>query len=119
MNLAPQFGFFELVVVAVIALLVVGPRDLPRLMRAAGKGLAQARRLAAEFQSAFSQMAREAEMEEMRKEIDALKRDNALVDAKRTIDEAVQPIDHLVREETHEIKDAIEKPLAAPVRGGE
>ncbi|MCK5746867.1 MAG: twin-arginine translocase TatA/TatE family subunit [Oricola sp.] len=33
MNLLPQFGFFELVLVAVVALIVVGPKDLPRLMR--------------------------------------------------------------------------------------
>ncbi|MEX0645393.1 MAG: Sec-independent protein translocase protein TatB, partial [Parvularculaceae bacterium] len=66
MNLVPQFGFFELVVVAVIALVVIGPRDLPKMMRIAGKAFAQARRMAGEFTAAFHQMAREAEMEEMR-----------------------------------------------------
>ena len=69
MNLVPQFGFFELVMVAIVALVVVGPKELPRLMRMAGKMFAQARRMASEFTAAFDQMARESEMEEMRKEL--------------------------------------------------
>ncbi len=111
MNLVPQFGFFELVLVAVIALIVVGPRDLPKLMRMAGKGFAQARRMAAEFTSAFNQMAREAEMEEMRKEIEALKRENPVAEAKRAFDDVAKPIDDVVRNEANEIRDAVNRPL--------
>ena len=58
MSLLPQFGFFELVVVAIIALVVVGPRDLPKLMRMAGRMAGQARKMAGEFRAAFDQMAR-------------------------------------------------------------
>jgi sec-independent protein translocase protein TatB len=114
MNLMPQFGFFELVVVAVIALVVVGPKDLPRLMRMAGKMMAQARKLGAEFMGAFNQMAREAEMEEMRQEIEALKKDNVFADAKKTFDEAVRPLEEAVRDEAAELHDASAKPVAAP-----
>jgi len=112
MNLVPQFGFFELVVVAIIALVVVGPKDLPKLMRMAGKGFAQARRMAGEFTAAFNQMAREAEMEEMRKEIEALKRENPVADAKRAFDDAVAPVDDIVREEAAEIRDAVNRPVS-------
>lgn len=115
MNLLPGIGFFEIVVVAVVALVVVGPKDLPRLMRLAGRTLAQARRMASEFTAAFNQMARESEMEEMRKEIDSLKRNNVISETRRSIEDAVRPIDKAVREEVAEIrKDASAAP--APER---
>ena len=111
MNLMPQIGFFEIVMVAVIALIVVGPEDLPRLMRMAGRIVSQARKMAGEFTAAFNQMARETEMEEMRREIDALKRDNVFADAKRSIEEAARPVEDAVRDEAAEIRDASQKPL--------
>ncbi|MEO1015710.1 MAG: Sec-independent protein translocase protein TatB [Pseudomonadota bacterium] len=92
MNLLPQFGFFELVLVAAIALMVVGPKDLPKLMRSAGRMAAQARRMASEFTSAFDQMAREAEMEEMRKEIESLKAASPVEQIKKAAEEVVAPI---------------------------
>ncbi|MFQ5563436.1 MAG: Sec-independent protein translocase protein TatB [Parvularculaceae bacterium] len=111
MNLLPQFGFFELMVVAVIALVAVGPKDLPRLMRTAGQLVGKARRMAGEFVSAFEQMARETEMDEMRREIETLKKDNVFAETKREIDEAVKPIDEAVRDEAHEVKDALDRPV--------
>ncbi len=98
MNLLPQFGFFELILVAAIALMVVGPKDLPKLMRSAGRMAAQARRMANEFASAFDQMAREAEMEDMRKEIEALKAASPVNDLKKAAEEVVAPIKKAVSE---------------------
>ncbi|MEZ5892128.1 MAG: Sec-independent protein translocase protein TatB [Parvularculaceae bacterium] len=109
MNLLPQFGFFELVVVAIVALVVVGPKDLPRLMRMAGKMVAKARKLAGEFTAAFDQMARESEMEDLRKEIEELKKANPIADAKRAVTEAIAPIEKDIRAEADELKDAINK----------
>lgn len=112
MNLLPSIGFFEIVVVAVVALVVVGPKDLPRLMRAAGRIAAQAKRMASEFSAAFNQMARESEMEEMRKEIDALKRDNVFAETKRSIEDAAREGVKAVREETAQIREAGAKPVS-------
>lgn len=98
MNLTPQIGFFEIVVIAVIALVVVGPKELPRLMRMAGKFAAQARRMAGEFQSAFNQMARESELEDMRREIEALKRNNPVAETKREVEAALKPVETTLRE---------------------
>ncbi|MEK7265549.1 MAG: Sec-independent protein translocase protein TatB [Pseudomonadota bacterium] len=106
MNLLPGIGFFEIVVVAVVALIVVGPKDLPRLMRLAGRAVAQAKRMASEFTSAFNQMAREGEMEEMRKEIDALKRNNVISETRRSIEDAVRPVEKSVRSEVADINRA-------------
>ncbi|MBU3078451.1 Sec-independent protein translocase protein TatB [Sphingomonas quercus] len=57
----------ELLLVAVVALLVIGPKDLPRVMRHVGRWVGKARGVARHFRSGFDQMVREAELEEMEK----------------------------------------------------
>jgi len=107
MSLMPQFGFFELMLVAVVILIVVGPKDLPKLMRDAGRLVAKARSMAGEFTAAFDQMAREADMEDLRKEIDELKKHNPITDAQRAIDETIAPIDEEMRKEASKIDKAV------------
>jgi sec-independent protein translocase protein TatB len=70
----------ELVVIAVVALVVVGPKDLPRLMRAFGHYAGKLRRMAGEFQRQFEDAMREAELEEVRKAIESVR------DSSRTVD---------------------------------
>lgn len=105
MNLMPEVGFLEIVLVAVVALIVVGPKDLPHLMRMAGRAAAQVRRMAGEFTAAFNQMARDSEMEDMRREIEALKNNNVLSETRRTIDDAVKPIKDAVRAEATDLRE--------------
>lgn len=69
----PQFGFTEFLLIAIVALIVVGPKDLPLMMRKLGKFVGKARAMAREFQSAFDDIARQAELDELRKEITDLK----------------------------------------------
>ncbi len=69
----PEFGVVEMLVIGAIALIVVGPKDLPILMRRVGKFIAQARNMAAEFRSSFDEMARQAELDELRKEVEAMR----------------------------------------------
>jgi sec-independent protein translocase protein TatB len=57
----------ELLLVAVVALLVIGPKDLPRVMRAVGQWVGRARGMARHFRSGIDAMIREAELEEMEK----------------------------------------------------
>ena len=106
MSLLPQFGFLELLLVAALALVVVGPRDLPKLMRAAGRSFAQMRHMASEFTAAFDQMAREAELDEMRKEIETLKANNPVNDVKRAVSDVVKPIKDAVDEEKTALRQA-------------
>jgi sec-independent protein translocase protein TatB len=63
LDIAPS----ELLAVAVIALLVIGPKDLPRVMRVVGQWVGKARGMARHFRSGFDNMIREAELEEMEK----------------------------------------------------
>lgn len=69
----PGIGWGEFFVLAVLALIVIGPKDLPRVMRTFGRFVGKARAMAREFQTSFEEIAREAEMEEMRKEAEKLR----------------------------------------------
>ncbi len=57
----------EYLLVAIVALVVIGPKDLPRVMRIVGQWVGKARGMARHFRSGFDEMARQAEMEEMEK----------------------------------------------------
>ena len=77
----PGIGFQELFFIAIIALVVVGPKDLPLMMRKLGQFVAKGRALAGEFRAAFDDIARQAELDELRQEIEDLKNANAVKDA--------------------------------------
>ena len=60
-------GFDEMLVVAVVAIVVIGPKDLPMALRAAGRWIAKVRRVSGHFRTGIETMIREAELEEMEK----------------------------------------------------
>ena len=62
-------GYSELLVIAVVALIVVGPKDLPKLLRHLGQFTASVRRMAAEFQRHLDEVAREADVDKVTSEI--------------------------------------------------
>src|SRR5215469_11100019 len=60
----------DLVVIAVVALIVIGPKELPAVLRTMGQWTTKIRRMAAEFQGQFQEAMREAEMADLKKEVD-------------------------------------------------
>jgi len=72
----PEIGATELLVIAAVALIVVGPKDLPILLRKLGQWVAKARGMANEFRASFDEMARQSELDELRKEVQALRSGN-------------------------------------------
>ena len=64
-----DFGWSELMLIGIVALVVIGPKDLPRALRVAGFWVRKARTLSREFQSSVEQMVREAELDEMREQL--------------------------------------------------
>jgi sec-independent protein translocase protein TatB len=64
-----DIGWSELLLVAVLAIIFVGPKDLPRLMRTLGQYTAKMRSMAREFQNSFEDLARETELDELRKQV--------------------------------------------------
>lgn len=57
----------ELLLVAIVALVVIGPKDLPRVLRVIGQWVGKAKRVAGQFRSGFDEMIRESELAEMEK----------------------------------------------------
>jgi sec-independent protein translocase protein TatB len=68
-----DIGWSELLVIAVVAIVVVGPKDLPKLMRGFGHYAGKLRRAASDFQRQFEEAMRESEIDEMRKAIESTK----------------------------------------------
>jgi sec-independent protein translocase protein TatB len=71
--MVPGVGGGELILIAVVALVVVGPKDLPKLLRQLGRFVGKMRRMADEFRTSFDDMARQSELDDLRKEVDALR----------------------------------------------
>lgn len=65
-----DIAWSELALIAAVALIVIGPKDLPRVMRNLGQWMRRARSMAAEFQRNLDDMMREAELDEIRREVE-------------------------------------------------
>jgi len=65
-----DIGWSELVVIGMVALIVIGPKELPSVLRMIGQSLGKVRRMAAEFQGQFNEAMREAEMADIKKSFD-------------------------------------------------
>jgi sec-independent protein translocase protein TatB len=68
-----DIGWSELVLIGVVALIAIGPKELPGVLRMVGQWMGKARRMAAEFQSQFQEAMREAEMADLKKSFDEVK----------------------------------------------
>ncbi len=89
----PQIGFVEILILGVVALVVVGPKDLPALLRKIGRITAKARGMANEFKGAFDDMGREVELDELKKEIEAIKNANPVNKIKQELTDVTRDID--------------------------
>jgi sec-independent protein translocase protein TatB len=68
-----DIGWSELVVIAVVALIAIGPKELPGVLRMVGQWMGKARKMASEFQGQFNEAMREAEMADLKKSFDDIK----------------------------------------------
>src|SRR5262249_17607866 len=67
-----NIGWSELLVIGIVALLVIGPKELPGALRTLGQWVTKVRRMASEFQNQFHEAMREAELAELKKEVDEM-----------------------------------------------
>lgn len=68
-----DIGWGELVVIGIVALIAIGPKELPTVLRTLGQYMGKIRRMAADFQGQFQEAMREAEMADLKKQAEDLK----------------------------------------------
>ena len=88
-----DIGWSEMAVILMVALIVIGPKGLPRVARTIGKWTGKARGMAREFQRSLDDMAREAELDDVKREIDKLSR----TDVRHRLEETIDPKGELRR----------------------
>lgn len=84
-----DFSWGHIFIVLIVALVVVGPKDLPRLMRTVGQWAGKARQMAGQLRKGFDDLARESELDELRKEIGNLRSERPLAGLNRDLDKSI------------------------------
>src|SRR5262245_27685621 len=105
----------ELMLIGVVALVVIGPKDLPKALRVAGFWVRKARTLSREFQSSVEQMIREAELDEMRQELKKASEFDIEKEFRNTIDPSGSLAESLKPPELPKLSDADTLATPAPV----
>jgi sec-independent protein translocase protein TatB len=99
----------KLLILAIVALIVVGPKDLPILLRTVGKYLGVVRRHAAEFRAQFDEVLREAELQDLNLELEGVGRE-----MRSTIEEGGAAIDEHVMTARSDVSRALEDKAREP-----
>ena len=86
-----DLSWSHMLLVLVVALVVVGPRDLPKVMHTMGKWAGKARAMADQFRRSFDEMARQSELDELRKELDELRNVRPFAETEKVMSEALRP----------------------------
>jgi len=80
-----EVGWTEMLVIAVVMIVVVGPKDLPRMLRTFGRTTAKLRSMAGDFQKQFNEALREAELDDVKKSVDDLRKLNPATEIKKQL----------------------------------
>ncbi|MCJ9703986.1 MULTISPECIES: Sec-independent protein translocase protein TatB [unclassified Bradyrhizobium] len=120
-----DIGWSELVLIGVVALIAIGPKELPGVLRMVGQWLGKARKMAAEFQGQFQEAMREAEMADLKKSFDEVKEAatgfNPLTSLQKDVSDALR-VDALDKPAETSTTTAVEPPatsIEAPATSSE
>jgi sec-independent protein translocase protein TatB len=119
-----DIGAAELLVIIIVAVLVIGPKDLPLAMRTAGRWIGKVRRVSAHFRSGIDTMVREAELEDMEKKWKAqneeiMRRTAHLTESEMGAPVMTGPPPAITQEITPATPVAEDKPAVAPPKGSD
>src|SRR6195952_4947726 len=87
------FSWSHILIVLIVALVVVGPKDLPRLMNMAGKWAGKARAMANDFKKSFDEMARKSELEKWRAKTKKLRKNERVADLRGEVKKPLREVD--------------------------
>jgi sec-independent protein translocase protein TatB len=109
----PGIGTGEYVIIALLALIVIGPKDLPMLMRKLGAFINRLRGMANEFRASFDEMARQSELDELRKQVEELRTGQLMQPLSAEIAPAMTEIEQDIRAGVSD--DWTGRPAGAPL----
>jgi sec-independent protein translocase protein TatB len=116
-----EIGWGELLLIGVVALLVIGPKELPTVFRTLGHWTNKLRRMASEFQSQFHEAMREAEMTDLKKQVDDMTSQaqsyasfDPVAEVRRELDSTQQQIESAMADKPTQASPAAAEPSAAP-----
>ncbi|MER0239647.1 Sec-independent protein translocase protein TatB [Fulvimarina sp. MAC8] len=102
----PDIGWTEMMVVAVVLIVVVGPKDLPGMLRTFGRAMKQMRSMAGDFRKQFDEALKEAELDEVRKSVDDVRG----LDPRRQVREAMKPMKDIGDDIRSSVRSATQMP---------
>ncbi|WMT71347.1 Sec-independent protein translocase protein TatB [Bradyrhizobium sp. Ash2021] len=115
-----DIGGGELIVIAIVALIAIGPKELPGVLRMVGQWMGKARKMAAEFQGQFQEAMREAEMADLKKSFDEVKEaatgftgGNIMTSLQKDVGDALQIAD-IDKPVDTQMASAIGEPVVTP-----
>ena len=96
-----DIGWSELLVIGIVALVVIGPKELPGVVRSVAQNLAKLRRMASDFQGQFTDAMREMELTDLKK------------DAEKLISDATSAVSGSIEQASDDVRKAVDAPAAA------
>lgn len=114
-------GWSELVIIGVVALVVVGPKELPALLRTTGQWVGKARRMAAEFQGQLNEAIREAELDDVKKSVEDLRSlspTRLVTDQLASIGDDIKRVGSATEDELGKIRNDLSLGHASPGEAG-
>jgi len=105
-----DIGWTEILIIAVVAIIIVGPKDLPRMLRSLGRYAGQLRRTAGEFREQFDEVIRDSELDELRSSLQDASDLNPINQIKDSVTESMAPLEQSA--------DAIKSGIEAPENAG-
>ena len=105
-----DIGWTELLLIAVVAIVVIGPKDLPRAMRTVGQWTTKMKRMAGDFQRQFNEAVREAELDDVKNQVTKLGKIDPMADLKKSLTK----VDTDLKSDLKKVDDSIAASLAKP-----
>jgi sec-independent protein translocase protein TatB len=105
-----DIGWTEMLVIAIVMIVVVGPKDLPRMLRTFGKTTAKLRSMAGDFQKQFNEALKEAELDDVKKSVDQLRS----LDPRSEIKKQLNPFEKAAQDVRAGL-DSLKQPAAKPI----
>jgi len=99
-----DIGWTEILIIAVVAIIVVGPKDLPRMLRSLGRYAGQLRRTASEFRAQFDEAIHDSELDELRSSLQEVTDLNPMNQIRDSVTESMAPL----KQSADSIKSGIE-----------